>query len=88
MKTFSTRQVAKQLGITHVTLIKYITQKRIPAPKAVSSGGMTIHLWTAGEIEHVRELLPKLANGRKTRHKKTQPKTAVSHKQRKPKKKK
>jgi predicted DNA-binding transcriptional regulator AlpA len=81
MKTFSTRQVARQLGITHVTLIKYIAQKRIPAPKAVSSGGMTIHLWTAEEIEHVRQLLPKLANGRKTRHKKkTQARVPAPHK--------
>ena len=88
MKTFSTRQVAKQLGITHVTLIKYITEKKIPAPKSVTSGGMTIHLWTAEEIEHVRELLPKLANGRKTRHKKkAQPRAAVPHKTPKPKKK-
>lgn len=70
MKTFSTRQVAKQLGITHVTLIRYITEKKIPAPKSVTSGGMTIHLWTDEEVEHVRKLLPKIANGRKTRHKK------------------
>jgi predicted DNA-binding transcriptional regulator AlpA len=70
MKTFSTRQVAKQLGITHVTLIKYIADKKIPAPKSVTSGGMTIHLWTDEEIEQVRKLLPKIANGRKTRHKK------------------
>jgi predicted DNA-binding transcriptional regulator AlpA len=70
MKPFSTRQVAKQLGLTHVTLIRYITEKKIPAPKSVSSGGMTIHLWTNEEIENVRQLLPKIANGRKTRHKK------------------
>ena len=54
---------------------------------------MTIHLWTEEEIEHVRKLLPKIANGRKTRHKKksvnkkAQPRAAVPHKTRKPKKK-
>jgi predicted DNA-binding transcriptional regulator AlpA len=87
MRTFSTRQVAKALGITHVTLIRYITEKKIPAPKSVSSGGMTIHLWTDKEIEHLRQFLPKIANGRKTRHKKAQPRAAVPHKSRKPKKK-
>jgi excisionase family DNA binding protein len=93
MKTFSTRQAAKQLGITHVTLIRYITEKKIPAPKSVTSGGMTIHLWTDAEIEQVRKLLPKIANGRKTRHKKlsvkteAQPRAAVPHKFRKHKKK-
>jgi hypothetical protein len=42
----------------------------VPAPNAVTSGGMTIHLWTEAEIEHVRQLLPKIANGRKTRYSK------------------
>ncbi len=28
-----------------------------------------MHLWTEAEIEHVRKLLPKIANGRKTRYK-------------------
>jgi hypothetical protein len=31
---------------------------------------MTLHLWTEAEIEHVRKLLPKIANGRKTRYQK------------------
>ncbi|HEY7405949.1 MAG TPA: hypothetical protein VIB39_20655 [Candidatus Angelobacter sp.] len=73
MRTFSTREAAKKLGITHAALSKYISAKKIPAPKSVTSGGMTIHLWTDRQIEHVRQLLPKIANGRKTRHgKKTQ----------------
>ncbi|HET9285468.1 MAG TPA: hypothetical protein VFR24_26255 [Candidatus Angelobacter sp.] len=70
MSTFSTRQAAHKLGITHAALSKYISSKKIPAPKSVTSGGMTIHLWTEEEIEGVRKLLPKIANGRKTRHKK------------------
>jgi predicted transcriptional regulator len=75
MGTFSTREAAHKLGITHAALSKYISAKKIPAPKSVTSGGMTIHLWTAEEIEHVRQLLPKIANGRKTRHKKQSAKT-------------
>jgi predicted DNA-binding transcriptional regulator AlpA len=72
MKTISTRQAAQKLGITHAALSKYISAKKIPAPQSVTSGGMTIHLWTEAEIEHVRQLLPKIANGRKTRYKKKQ----------------
>ena len=83
------------------TLSRYISLKKVPEPKSVTSGGMTIHLWTEAEIEHVRQLLPKIANGRKTRYKKqhsavsiqqsaktkTPPRAAVPHKSRKPKKK-
>jgi len=32
----------------------------------------SLHLWSEEEIEHVRQLLPKIANGRKTRYKKQQ----------------
>src|SRR5215813_7903552 len=94
MSTFSTRQVAKQLGIDTSTLLRYIRLKKIAEPKSVTSGGMTIHLWTQEEIEHVRSLLPKIANGRKTRYQKlrekqsAQPGAAVPHKSRRAKKKK
>jgi hypothetical protein len=49
----------------------------------------TIHIWTEAEIEHLRQLLPKIANGRKTRYsklrekQKAQPKKAVPRKTRK-----
>jgi len=78
MKTYSTRAAAKSLGIGEATLSQYIKLGKVPAPDAVTSGGMTIHLWTAEEIEHVRKLLPKIANGRKTRYKKQ---LAVSNQQ-------
>jgi excisionase family DNA binding protein len=89
MVTFSTRQAAKKLGITDATLVRYIQAGKVPAPKFATSGGMTIHFWTEEEIEHVRKLLPKIANGRKTRYKKKQ--LAISSQQlakpKKPKKK-
>ena len=67
MTTFSTREAAKKLGITQASLSHYIAAKKVPAPKTVTSGGMTLHLWTEREIANVRKLLPKIANGRKTR---------------------
>src|SRR6266567_6822563 len=70
MKTLSTRDAGKKLGIAMSTLSQYIALGKVAAPKSVTSGGMTIHLWTEEEIEHVRKLLPKIANGRKTRYKK------------------
>lgn len=89
---YSSRQVAKTLGLGVSTLSKYISQKKIPEPKSVSTGGITVHLWTDADIERVRELLPKIKNGRKTRYKKQsaesrtktkqkpQPRAAVPHK--------
>jgi predicted site-specific integrase-resolvase len=64
----STTQAAKKLGLAHNTLAQYIRVGKVPAPKAVTSGGTSVHLWTEEEIEAVRKLLPKIANGRKTRY--------------------
>jgi predicted DNA-binding transcriptional regulator AlpA len=70
MRTLSTQEAAKKLGITGATLSRYISAGKVPSPKQVTSGGMTIHLWTDAEIENVRKLLPKIVNGRKTRYQK------------------
>ena len=70
MKSFSTTQAAKKLGITPMTLSRYIKAGKVPKPKTATSGGITIHFWSEEEIEHVRQLLPKIANGRKTRYQK------------------
>jgi hypothetical protein len=71
MPTFSTRDAAKQLGLDATTLSRYIAAKKVPAPKTVTTGGITVHLWTKRDIERVRKLLPKIKNGRKLRYKKS-----------------
>jgi excisionase family DNA binding protein len=71
MVSFSTRDAAKQLGVTATTLSRYIAAKKIPAPKTVRTGGITVHLWTERDIERVRKLLPKIKNGRKLRYRKS-----------------
>ncbi len=91
---FSTRQAAKKLGLGHTTLVHYVEAGKVPAPESIIPGERPTHLWTEAEIEHVRQLLPKIANGRKTRYQKlrekqkAQPRAVVPHKTRKSKKKK
>ena len=93
MSLYSTTQAAKLLGIGVKTLSRYIADKKVPAPQFLDSGKITHHVWTEEQIEHVRQLLPKIANGRKTRYsklrekQKPQPGAAVPNKQRSPKKK-
>ena len=70
MNTFSTSQVAKRLGIGIKTLSRYIAENKIPAPQIIDVGGRKVHVWTEPEIARLRELLPKIANGRKTRYSK------------------
>ena len=89
MVLYSSRQAAKKLGIDIGTLSRYISAGKVPAPTTSTAGGMSVHLWTEAEIEHVRQLLPKIANGRKTRYsklrekQKAQPKKAMPRKTKK-----
>jgi len=91
MKKYSTREAAKKLGLSLLSIQRYIAAGKIPAPPVLNVGGGKLRIWTEAEIEQVRQLLPKIANGRKTRYKKH---SAVSTQQsgktkpRKPKKKK
>jgi len=70
MKIISTNQAARLLGIDPMTLSRYIRDKKVPAPSMFEVGRASLHAWTEEEIEHVRKLLPKIANGRKTRYQK------------------
>ena len=87
MRRFSTNQAAKLLGVHTDTLAHYVAVGKVPAPEMipVGKGERVVHLWTEEEIKHVRKLLPKIANGRKTRHQKPkekekpQPGAAVPH---------
>jgi predicted transcriptional regulator len=93
MKLYSTTQAAKRLGVTPKSLSRYIAAKKVPAPKVLESGKIIHHIWTEAEVESLRQLLPKIANGRKTRYsklrekQKTPARAPVPHKSRKPKKK-
>ena len=67
---FTTRQAAKKLGITAAALSRYISSGKVPPPQIVKIGNFSVHSWTEEDIENVRKLLPKIANGRKTWRKK------------------
>lgn len=79
MKIVSTRQAAKELGIHFTTLAHYLAAGKIPMPRTLDVGTSKLHAWTEEDIEKARKLLPKIANGRKTRYqKKQQPAKAKS----------
>jgi len=73
MKSYATPQAAKKLGIGLMTLNRYIAAKKIPAPPVHLVGGSRVRAWSDADIQRVRKILPKIANGRKTRYKKKGP---------------
>ena len=70
MYRFTTNEAAKHLGVTATSLVRYMKAGKIPMPEVIKAGKSTVHAWTEEDIERVRQLLPKIANGRKTRYQK------------------
>ena len=58
------------MGISPMSLSRYVRAKKVPTPKMLKVEDSSLHAWTEEEIETVRQLLPRIANGRKTRYKK------------------
>ena len=71
MNAFSTRQAAKKLGLGIATLTRYIKAGKVPAPMITRVGDLRVRIWSENDIEQVRKLLPKIANGRKFRYRKS-----------------
>jgi len=67
---YSARQVARKLGISAPTLSNYIRVGKVAKPKSITVGDLTLQVWTDKDVERLRKLLPKIANGRKTRYQK------------------
>jgi hypothetical protein len=70
MSGVSTRGAARKLGISLISLQRYIAAKKISAPKLQSIGSVRVRLWTEKDISRVRKELPGIKNGRSKRKEK------------------
>jgi predicted site-specific integrase-resolvase len=58
MKAYSSREAAKMLGISLMTLQRYIADGNwIKAPRLQKVAGMKARLWTARDITRTRRLM-------------------------------
>lgn len=64
-KQFSTREAAKKLGVTLLTLQRHVAAKTVDAPPLQKIGGVSVRLWTARDIEKARKILAGIRPGRK-----------------------
>jgi predicted DNA-binding transcriptional regulator AlpA len=61
----STRQAAKKLGVTLLTLQRHVSAKTVAAPPLQKIGGVSVRLWTARDIQKARKVLAGIRPGRK-----------------------
>jgi len=69
MKNISTRGAAARLGLSLISLQRYIAAKKISAPKLQRIGGVRVRLWKGRDIKRVRKELLGIKNGRSKRGK-------------------
>ncbi len=62
---YSTREAAKKIGVSLVTLQRHVTAKTVPAPALQDIGGSRIRLWTARDVDRARKIISAIRPGRK-----------------------
>jgi excisionase family DNA binding protein len=65
MRTYSTAEVAKMLGMHQPNLQRLIARKSIPFPRLSKIGQIAVRLWTARDVQRVKKLLAKRRTRRK-----------------------
>jgi excisionase family DNA binding protein len=65
MKTYSTREAAKMLGVSMMTLHRHVVAGKLKVPPVQNIGGTTFRSWTARDVERVRKQLSRIVDGRK-----------------------
>jgi len=72
MTNYSTATVAAEVGVSKLTLIRWLVAGKIKEPRRVKQGGIELRLWTTRDVERVRKY--KQENYRKGRGRKPKPK--------------
>jgi len=55
VKTYSTKEAARQVGIHWVTLLRWLADGRVSASEEIGMNGGKHWRWTAGDIEKIKE---------------------------------
>lgn len=61
----STREAAKKLGVTVLTLQRHVKAETFEPPPLRKVGGVSVRLWSDRVIERARKALSKVKRGRR-----------------------
>jgi hypothetical protein len=62
---YSTREAAKKVGVTLLTLQRHVAAKTFPVPPLQKVGGVSVRLWSDREITRAKKALAGVKRGRK-----------------------
>jgi excisionase family DNA binding protein len=69
MKTYTTGEAASEIGVSRQTLQSWIAGGKVPVPKAIEVGNVTVRLWTKADIERAKKFKGTLKPGPKAKNK-------------------
>ena len=75
MTNYSTASVAAEIGVSKLTLTRWLKAGKVKEPRRVKQGGVEFRLWTDRDVEQVRKY--KAAHYRKGRGRKKGKKSKV-----------
>jgi predicted site-specific integrase-resolvase len=55
MKTYSTKKVAELVGISRVTLQRWLVSGKLADPERFNAGGVDVRIWNDDDIKRVRQ---------------------------------
>lgn len=64
-EALSTREAAKKLKVSLLTLQRHVSAGTVEAPPLQRVGGVTIRLWSSRDIKRARKRLARVKPGRK-----------------------
>jgi hypothetical protein len=62
-KTYTTGEAAFKIGVSRQTLQSWIAGGKVPVPKAIEMGHVTVRLWTKADIQKARKFKGTLKPG-------------------------
>jgi excisionase family DNA binding protein len=71
MKGYSTAQVAKAVGVSKNTILRWLYAGTLKEPEHQKVGGMTWRIWSEADIERARKVKATIKRGRKVKAKGT-----------------
>jgi hypothetical protein len=55
IRRYTTREVAKEIGVGHQTLLRWLYAKQLAEPERMKYGGQNLRLWTKDDLKRARK---------------------------------
>ena len=66
-KRYTTKQVAKAIGVSYLTLLRWLYANKLAEPERMVLGGTNLRLWTKADIQRARKYKREGAANRRSR---------------------